>query len=1107
MQTPDCDLDHSDRQSNNVNNRISTDFTAILEMQIMTCKSLPLQTTLVALFCAVAQPIWAERPVHSLNGDWQFRPAGEDSSWKTVRLPSNFESHEGVHFDGVGLYRTRTSSIDIPHGGRLILHFQAVATLAEVSINGRLVGTHLGGWTPFRFDITDIIPKDFARTGLDIQVRVDEKVGHNTQGFLPICAPHFGGIWQDAYLMVVPDSWIDDLKLLAIGNVETGAIDLQIPVAGSHLPDSASLSVSYGVVGQAPLGKVIFDLADGKKHASAAHSSNVQIADDRRRIDVQIPMEHWRSWSPHDPVLYHVTMELQTVLEDGSIRSDHHVTRAAFRTIETRGQQLLLNGEPIVVRGLLNWGYAPPSVCPSIDEQHIRKELQFAQDYGFNLMKFCLWVPPKKYLELADETGMLTWMEYPTWHSQWSKDQLPTLRREFSEFFHFDRNHPSVILRSLTCETGPSADLSVIRTLYDQCHATIPGAVIEDDSSWIGWNRVHDFYDDHPYGNNHTWANTLERLKQHIAERESKPLVLGEAITADTWVAQDDLPHLEASSVPFWYPIFWTANDDWKKLIRSTPGSRGLTHLADDSLRYAWLMRKYQIETYRREVPYGGYVVSVIRDFPKASMGLLDYQGKPKWPVDNWDWHRDSMLLLETEADRRSFAGGEALTAKVLLSQFSQRAPDGGRLDISLRNEQHETLFQTTTPKLSVPAHGLHQLKSLTVNLPQVDRPTQVLLSASLVTNQQSYSNEWSLWIMPTQPNMGGLDIRFHASASASTQELFLSSNSAPASGRAVIVAEALDTELLEDLVNGASVLLLPNGKRNSCPLSEHWFLRGGPFVAEHPTLGSVPRRMYVELQHFDLAGRVIPNVSYLDQVDPMVLLWDNHDIAKVKTHALAFETCVGQGRLLVSALNHRSSTNAAGQWLLGEYAQQLGGGPAPKNALSAEMINRMRLAIDSEQIDLSEESWQFKPDGDEIGLQQGWHRPEYESDSSWKEIRVGVAWEGAGFPNLDGWAWYRLTVNLPDSWTGRRVFISFQGVDDYYELFVNGIKSGSGGDIDKRLTAFEERKSHDVTAQVTSGQPVHIAIRVLDWQGAGGIFRPVWIGTAPQDNESQFLK
>jgi beta-galactosidase/beta-glucuronidase len=87
----------------------------------------------------------------------------------------------------------------------------------------------------------------------------------------------------------------------------------------------------------------------------------------------------------------------------------------------------------------------------------MRRDLQMARGRGFNLMKFCLWVPPKRYLELADEIGMLTWMEYPTWHSKWSQDQLPILRREFLEFFHYDRNHPSIVLRSLTCETGPSA--------------------------------------------------------------------------------------------------------------------------------------------------------------------------------------------------------------------------------------------------------------------------------------------------------------------------------------------------------------------------------------------------------------------------------------------------------------------------------------------------------------------------------------------------------------------------------------------------------------------------------------------------------------------------
>ena len=50
---------------------------------------------------------------------------------------------------------------------------------------------------------------------------------------------------------------------------------------------------------------------------------------------------------------------------------------------------------------------------------------------------------------------MLTWIEYPTWHSKWTADQLPTLEKEFTEFFYYDRNHPSVLLRSLTCETGP----------------------------------------------------------------------------------------------------------------------------------------------------------------------------------------------------------------------------------------------------------------------------------------------------------------------------------------------------------------------------------------------------------------------------------------------------------------------------------------------------------------------------------------------------------------------------------------------------------------------------------------------------------------------------
>ena len=64
-------------------------------------------------------------------------------------------------------------------------------------------------------------------------MRVDEKVGHNSQGFLPVFAPHFGGIWQEVQLLIVPDHWIDDLTLLAHGDPETGKLHLQVPLHGA----------------------------------------------------------------------------------------------------------------------------------------------------------------------------------------------------------------------------------------------------------------------------------------------------------------------------------------------------------------------------------------------------------------------------------------------------------------------------------------------------------------------------------------------------------------------------------------------------------------------------------------------------------------------------------------------------------------------------------------------------------------------------------------------------------------------------------------------------------------------------------------------------------
>ncbi len=777
-----------------------------------------------------------------------------------------------------------------------------------------------------------------------------------------------------------------------------------------------------------------------------------------------------------------------------------------------QGEQFILNGQPVVLRGVLNWGYAPPRVAPSLDEQQMRRELELARAYGFNMMKFCLWVPPQRYLELADELGMFTWMEYPTWHSKWTADQLPTLQREFAEFFRYDRNHPCVALRSLTCETGPSADLDVIRTLYDMCHEMIPGSIVEDDSSWISWNRVHDFYDDHPYGNNHTWVATLDGLKQHIAQRSTKPLVLGEAIAADTWTDPSQLIARVGEQRPFWLPRSLAGNQQWLTQRAQHHGPGGLAQLVTESKQYALLMRKYQVETYRREVPTGGYVVSVIRDIPLCSMGLVDYLGEPKWSPDDWSWHGATMLLLSTPHDRRSFASGERLPATISISHFGESTLEDSQLEITLRADNAELLQKVATKTVSAVTPGLHQLEPLDIALPEVTIPTPMTLSAKLQSPKTTVTNRWPLWLVP-QPADVSDAVQWHDSCTDTLRTLLPSSAADSATpgdtlaGDKIVVAARFDQTLLDLLAAGRRVLLIPDGQKGSFPLRDEWFLRGAPYLPTHPLLQQIPRQLLLELQHFDLAGPVIPDVRYLDQIDPILMLWNNHDLDHVKTPGLIFETRVGQGRLLVSAVNHAGTGNAVGRWLLPALVEHLRSGPQPRHALTAQTLAFMRQKVDEQRIELASTPWQLRVDAENQGLQLGWHAADYQPDEQWKPIQIGRAWEGQGYPTLDGWAWYRRTERIPASWQGHQVFVSFEGVDDYYELYVNGQRAGSGGDIESRTTAFELRQSHDVTALVQPGKEAVIAIRVYDWYGAGGVFRPVTLSTASLNHGIEVLQ
>ncbi len=962
----------------------------------------------------------AARGVLDLNGAWSIRaeaPSGADGAagWRTIDVPSAFETVLGTPFDGVATYR-RTFTLPAGFAGeRLVLSFDAAATAVDVTLNEHAVGSHLGGWTTFRFDVTDHVDRERENV---LVVRVDERVGHDTQGFLPIIAPHFGGIWQSVSLLGLPGTWIDDTAVLAVGDAETATAFLEAPVVG--------------------------DAADTTRVAE------VEIGNDRIVIPLVGPRTEraiaaFEAWDLDRPIHYPVTFRL---LRDGE-EVDRVETRLSFRSVRPDGRRLRLNGRPLNVRGILEWGCFPPYLAPTPDDATIRETIASAKARGFNLIKFCLWVPPRRVLRLFDDAGMLAWMEYPTWHPRFDAEHRAELKREFDEFYRHDRNSPSVVLRSLTCETGPSASLEVIRDLYDLAKARIPGAVVEDDSSWIAWNRVHDFYDDHPYGNNKTWPATLERLDRYVAEREPKPLLLGEAIAADTWL--DPSAFDGAPDDAWWRSMHEASCREWRDGTAARRGVAAVDDLAADSLRFAMNQRKDQIETFRRMIPDGGYVVSVARDFSKAEMGLADHANRWKWSPADWVWHGDTMLVLGAETKRSVFSEVPA-DVDLFVAHHGPADLRAGRARWTFDGSGGEIEHPT------IPRGAVRRIGTISLHARRTSEPTACELAVSL--DDWPVQNRWTFWVVPR----------------------------VTAVERDVIETNALDVDTLDALQRGANVMLLASNVPGSFVRSPHWYLRGSLWAPPSRTLSACSKSFFLDLVVKDLhPDGFLPVGSIFDEIDPIVAFWDNHDVAEVRDWALAFETNVGEGRLLVTALDHE--TSPAGAWLKQRFREHLAMPGAATTALSPTTIAAIRDRLVARTIDLTSRAWSFRPDGAD----------------EWSEIHVGRSWEGQGHPALDGFATYALDVELDEGWAGEPIHLNLEGVDDAFEVFFDGSSVGTGGDVPTRRTAFAERSSHRLAERATPGTH-RLEVRVYDWYGAGGIHRPVSLSTRPPGTAAEFL-
>lgn len=969
--------------------------------------------------------------------------AGErpTEGWRKVKVPGTFEDVLGEKFDGVAWYRIALASSGEAEAVRVLFH--GAATHARVFADGVEVGAHLGAWTPWSVDVTRALADGSAL----LEVRVDEKVGHNTQGFLPVIQPHFGGLWRSVELCADFGPVIEREQVFVFGDAagEHPRVRFEVPVLAASLAEPLRLKVT---------------LLEDAKELATREIGTVTGHEGRWNFvgELEVP-DDVRRWDPERPELYTVAFELLS----GERKLGQLPKRVGFRDLRTDGTRITLNGRPLQLRGMLHWGYSPPHFAPPEDRAYWRTQLESIKSLGCNLLKACLWVPPECVYELCDEIGLIVWQEYPTWHPTLTGEHLAELRREYDEFHRYDRSHVSVALRSLTCETGHSAELSVIQALYDRCKQLAPQALVVDDSAWIEWHRVHDFYDDHPYGNNSWWPGKLAQMREHIAARKPKPLVLGECIAADTWMDLARWDKLHGDEPLWWQPWGLAPQLAFEERLERLFGAETRASLRPISLEFALRNRKYQIERLRVSAPDAGYTLSVVRDFTKARMGFFDDFDELKWTPEQWSWHRDTLIALEPGVRRDSRAlgsGPQSLGLRVAHSGL-------GRLAGTLVVRVPELGVEQESAVLAESGEVSSRL-GLSLDLPPVERPTPLEVSAEL-RGAHPASNTWKLWRLPKAPTVAADAVR---------------------------VVEKLDAATLEFVKQGGRALLVAGDRTGSLRTDSIWFLKGAPFAPPHALNDKLPQDFLIELSSFDLEnGTVLHGDAWLDHVDPLLGFWDTHDIAHVNPWLFAFTTRYGKGRLGATVLER---STPAGQYVFSCLLEHLANGPDPRASVPPELAARLERALSAAPLDLVQ--WQIAFDPTDRGVADGWFDGGEHAGAQWAPIEAGKHWENAGFEHRDGVAWYRTSFELPTHWKDDSLTLVCEGVDDSYRVYLDGRELARHGNPETNETVWLVRTTTDLTGRARAGERHSLVLRVVDHVGSGGVYKPVYITTGPAD-------
>ena len=431
-----------------------------------------------------------------INDNWLFTDdytKGFEKA-KEVRIPHNpsllpLHYSSPDYYEMVSGYKKTIVLEEEDLDKRIFLLFEGVAHIATLYFNGKEIGTHYSGYTSFTYEVTEFIKKGEN----EIVLKVDGRESCNTPPFgFVIDYLTYSGIYRDVFLIKKNKSYIKDVFVSS--------------------PTLSSLRVEYDIESESEysIRYSVFDndrvIIEGETKESSLSLSSLSVS----------------PWSPSSPKLYTL---LSSLLIKGEV-IDENTTEFGFRTVETKGKDLYINGEKVFLKGLNRhqaWpyiGYAAPERMQRMDARILKEEL------GCDIVRTSHYPQSRHFISECDRLGLLVFTEIPGWQhigdKEWKEKAIINTKEMVLQY----RNHPSVIIWGVRINESQDDDEFYKKT-NETAHALDPTRPTSGVRYIENSSLLEDIYSYNDFS--HTGNNSGVKEKGKITKHQDKPLLVSEA--------------------------------------------------------------------------------------------------------------------------------------------------------------------------------------------------------------------------------------------------------------------------------------------------------------------------------------------------------------------------------------------------------------------------------------------------------------------------------------------------------------------------------------------------------------------------------------------------